>query len=107
MTFYNVPRNLTEEEKIFGGIASLRQAAYVASAAGLGLAELIIPMLVSTPLFFIPLWLRVIIALCIISVGAILAFVRIDSENVDAWLYHAARYYLRPNVYTWNAGGRE
>lgn len=100
MRYYSVPRDLRGEEKIFGGILSLRQVIYLILGAGTGLGVLV-------AFWGMPLWLRAVIALSLLVAGGLLAFGKIDEDPADSYLAAAAAYLLRPNVYVWNGMRQE
>jgi uncharacterized membrane protein len=78
MTRYKVPQDLNEEEKLIGGVASLRQAAYVILGGGIGLLiAYFVPadMSVKATIFSIP-----------VAAGIALGFLKIKDINLDNYI---------------------
>ncbi|MTI84403.1 MAG: PrgI family protein [Firmicutes bacterium] len=90
MRFYPVILDTLDEEKIFGGIISVRQVVYLLVAAILGIICFFIP---------IHIMLRIPLSLMFASIGLALAFGKISETNTDKLLYFAFKYYLRKKKY--------
>lgn len=90
MRYFPVILDTLEEEKIFGGVISVRQAVYLLLAVILGVL-----------FFFLPVHMIIRIPLCMIffTCGLFLAFGRISDINVDKLIYHAACYLARNKKY--------
>lgn len=85
MRLFPIPFVIQQEEKIFGGYFSLRQAIYIFFA------------FLSLGIFFtaIPLILRIIIFALIVSALMSLAFIRIYGYNLDTFLIILLKYAFR------------
>lgn len=83
MRTFLVPMEPQAEEKLMGGILSLRQFTY-----------LLLGVLLGGGMFFTGFWLAIKIALCIVLVvcSVLLAFVRLYEMNLDAFF---AEYLFR------------
>lgn len=90
MRAFPVPIQMHEEERIMGGMISLRQTAYIALGLALGGA--------SFYLGFLPLIIRLLLFLIVSGVGLFFAFAKFDDLRVDQYIF----YYLK-----WRFGPRK
>lgn len=89
MNIYKVPFDFTHEEKVFGGYLSLRQMLYlIASTISIGI--LFIP---------IPIALKTIIFLIIVSMLITFAFVKIGNTYADKYFFNILKFIFRKKVF--------
>lgn len=86
---YKVPFDFSHEEKIFGGYISLRQMLYL--LAGI--------MSVGILFIHIPITLKVIIFISIISLLLVFAFVKIGNIYADKYCFNVIKYIFRKKIY--------
>ncbi len=79
MRAFPVPVQITDEERIIGGIITLRQLLYVVVGVALGGVAL--------ALFFLPLALRLVIFIISVSLGIMFSFVRFYNMRADRFIY--------------------
>lgn len=91
MRQFQVPQFITIEDKVIGGILTIRQFLYLAAGAGIiFLARLLFESFIWVP-----------IALVAGSLAAGLAFVKINEQPLPAIAKNMITYYLRPRLYIW------
>lgn len=90
MRYYPVLLDTLNEEKIFGGVVSVRQVVYLLVAGILAVLSFFLP---------IHIILRIPLSLLFASAGLILAFFKVSETNIDTMLYYAARYLIRQKKY--------
>lgn len=89
MIRYKIPTELNEEEKIIGGVLTLKQFGYVA-------VGLIIGIVLFSVFYFLPFFLRVFFIVIFFTGGAVLGFWEIKNLKMDIYLYLYIRYLLSP-----------
>jgi len=89
MSLYKVPFDFSHEEKVFGGYLSLRQMLYL------------IATVISVGIMFahIPLTIKAIMFLIIVSIFMVFAFVKIGNTYVDKYFVDILRYVFRKKIY--------
>lgn len=88
--YYKVPYDFSHEEKVFGGYLSIRQMIYViASIISLGI--LFIPK--------IPMLLKIVLVLIIISSFMTFAFLKIGSGYADKSFINIVKYIFRKKLF--------
>lgn len=87
LRYYKVPQDLHGEEKLIGGVASLRQAAYV-------VVSFIVGVLVAWPLP-ISLVNKAGVASLLVVPGIALGFVTVQGMNLDQFVALYYKYYRR------------
>lgn len=89
MSLYKVPFDFSHEEKVFGGYLSLRQMLYL------------IATVISVGIMFahIPLTIRTIMFLIIVSIFMVFAFVKIGNTYADKYFVDILRYVFRKKIY--------
>lgn len=98
MPRYNVPMEFSDEDKIIGGILSLRQIAYLVIAACLDLGIFF--------LSFLPWVVRVALMIPFPLVAVVLAFIEHpDHGRIDKLLFAYLRFMRRPKQYV--QGGKQ
>ena len=90
MRYFPVILDTLDEEKIFGGVISIRQAVYLLFAVITGILTFFLPVHL---LFKIPL------SVLLVACGLCLAFGRIKDTNADKIIYYAARYLVKNKKY--------
>jgi len=87
MRMWNVPAQITDEEKMIGGFMSFRQLAWLVFFFCLGGTGLVLPVRIifKAAVFF-----------AIFSAGAVFAFVRVWDMDMDVFLWRLLRYHRRP-----------
>ena len=89
MSLYKVPFDFSLEEKVFGGYLSLRQMLYlIASVISIGILFI-----------HIPLTVRTIIFLTIVSILMVFAFVKIGNTYTDKYFVDVLKYIFRKKIY--------
>lgn len=91
MDSFPVPVQSDEEEKLFGGLLTIRQMVYLLLAAISVFASSISPM---------PMWLKVICDLIVAVFGISLAFVRADNVTLDRYIVLTIAYYSRQRQFS-------
>lgn len=98
MPVYEVPMEFDSENKIIGGILSLRQVAYIAMASSLDLGIFFLE--------FLPMFIRVTMMMPISIVAVAFAFYELPVHGrLDKLLFDYYRYTRRPKVFI-QGGGR-
>lgn len=89
MSLYKVPFDFSHEEKVFGGYLSLRQMLYL------------IATVISVGIMFahIPLTIKAIMFLIIVSIFMVFAFVKIGNTYADKYFVDILRYVFRKKIY--------
>lgn len=86
MDRFPVPIQSDEEEKLFGGILTVRQMIYLVAGGSLAAFAAAFPL---------PAWVRVMLALAVIAGATALAFVKTDGVRLDRYLLLYAAYRRR------------
>lgn len=89
MRSFKVPFVVEEEEKVFGGYISLRQALYLFIAA-LGLRVF---------WFDMSIVLKLVLFVCFVSFMAACAFLKINNVYFDAYIITVIKYLVRKKKY--------
>ena len=89
MRSFPIPMELTEEEKIMGGVLSKRQIAYV--LGGIVIAAVLFGIMPK-------LWLRFVSAILGLGIAGALSFVKIDDIGLDRYLYQLVRWGTSPKI---------
>jgi hypothetical protein len=89
MRSFKIPFIVEEEEKVFGGYISLRQALYLFIAA-LGLRVF---------WFHMPIALKLILFVGFVSLMIAFAFLKIDNTYFDAYVIRLIKYFTRKKKY--------
>ncbi len=89
MSLYKVPFDFSHEEKVFGGYLSLRQMLYlIATVISVGIMFAHIPLTIRTMMFLI-----------IVSIFMVFAFVKIGNTYADKYFVDILRYVFRKKIY--------
>lgn len=89
MRAFPVPVQITEEEKLFGGMLSLRQLLYIIAGVCLGgLSFLII---------FMPVVIRLFIFLIMSCLGPLIAFIPIYHMRADQFIFRYIKWKCSSN----------
>lgn len=91
MRQFQVPQFITIEDKVIGGILTIKQFLYLAGGAGI----IFLARLLFQPFIWVPLG---------IAVGALaagLAFVKINEQPLPTIAKNMIAYWLRPRLYVW------
>jgi len=90
MAQVKVPKYLTIEDKVVGPL-TLRQ---FAELAGVATVAFIFWMVLPKPI-------AVILAIPLILLGVALAFIRVNEQPFQSFLFAAIRFYINPQQYVW------
>lgn len=96
MRLFPVPMDLTEEEKLIGGVLSLRQVVYL---LGGGVAAVFV--LVFMRLFHVPWVLAFPAGVLWFAAGIFFSFGTLAGINADEYLFRWFLYRLRKRRYDW------
>ncbi|MDE2019655.1 MAG: PrgI family protein [Patescibacteria group bacterium] len=88
---FQVPQFIETEDKMFGGILTLRQFIYI--AAGGGIAILLF--------FTVQTTVAVIFGLIAIGAAAAFAFIKIEGRSLSVVVMAAVGFYWKPQTYIW------
>jgi len=88
---FQVPQFIETEDKMFGGMLTLRQFIYV--AAGFGLSALLY--------FMVQTWLWFILSILILGLAGSLAFIKIEGRPFLDITLAAVGFYWKPQTYVW------
>lgn len=89
MSLYKVPFDFSHEEKVFGGYLSLRQMLYlIATVISVGIMFVHIPLTIRTMMFLI-----------IVSIFMVFAFAKIGNTYADKYFVDILRYVFRKKIY--------
>lgn len=95
MRVYPVPVQAQGEERVIGGYLTLRQFAYVVLGVALGGG------LSFGALFFLPVLVKLFLAVPFAVAGLLLAFVTVDGAGLDRRLWYWFLWRRRPKRYCW------
>lgn len=86
---YKVPFDFNHEEKIFGGYISLRQMLYLLTS------------IISVGILFLhmPMTLKVVIFISVVSLFLTFAFVKIGNIYADKYFFNVMKYVFRKKIY--------
>lgn len=87
MRSWPVPIQVTEDEKIFGGVMSFKQLGYLALFFCIGGAGAAIPL---------PLFVRIVVFLLMMCIGCVVAFGEWQNIKIDTLVKLWIRRQLRP-----------
>ena len=89
MNLYKVPFQLEHEEKVFGGYLSLRQMLYlIISVISIGILFVHIPLIIKTIIFLV-----------IVSVFMVFAFVKVGNMYADKYFVDILKYVFKKKIY--------
>lgn len=88
MRYFPVPMEMREEQKLVGGIMTVRQLIYLLLGLILGALTIGLPKI-------LPLVLRIFLGMIVIGTGVSFAFMKADGTTLDIFLLRMARYFTR------------
>lgn len=95
---HKIPAEFESEEKLFGGILTLKQFVFLAAGGTVGAVSVTLPL---------PLVLRLFLFGLFFSVGAALAFVKVWDMTLPVFLFRLVRYRRRPRKVLFITGNQE
>lgn len=90
MRAFPVPVQITDEERLMGGIFSLRQTLYIILGLALGGAGFAFT--------FLPVLIRLFLFILVACIGVVFAFVKIRYMRVDQYIYLHLKWRKSPRA---------